>query len=114
MGWTAFLILVVVQVVIAAIVIFVLKHLLEKELNAAALEKLHTLNLSAGQEVTVTSAGVLREKLKVQLQALLCRKSPDVKVIFQQDQDIRGGMIIELPGETLDFSIANRLKHFWS
>ena len=108
------LILILVQVAIAGAVIFVLKRLLDRELVQAALERLHAVAVAAGTgDVVVKHCGVLSSQVQGQIQSIVRSKSPQAKVIFQEDAALRGGLAVQLPGEFIDFSLAARLKNFW-
>ena len=103
-----------VQVVIAGVVIFILKRLLDKELVEAALEKLQ--GLSAGDIAGEIVLRVNRPDFKVQgrFEDLVRRRFPAAQLIVQEDAGLKGGVVLIVAGQTLDFSITSRLKGFWS
>jgi F0F1-type ATP synthase delta subunit len=103
----------IVQCIIAAVVIFVLKHLLDRELMDAAMEKLQASDFFPAGAVTITSASSLDAQTQSRIQALLRRKG-DVKIVFAKDPGIQGGLIIACADKTIDFSVANRLKNIFS
>lgn len=114
MGWVYLIIFVCVQLVIAAIVVVVLKGKLDKELIDAAIEQLVVLNGSDAQgSVRVVSSAVLQVSWRRHIEAAIKRKFPAVDVEFQEDVALKGGVVIKLPGQTLDFSLADRLKKIW-
>lgn len=107
------IVLIVLQCAIAAGVVIFLKRRLEGELVEAALEKLYSVVPASGQ-VMVRSAAPLDAQVQSRIRSLARRKSSDVNVVFQEDPDLKGGLVIEAGGQVLDFSVANRMKHFWS
>ena len=110
MGWL--LVLIVFQCAIAAGVVFFLKRRLDRELMEGALEKLYSVVPASGQ-VIVKCAGPLSPEVQSRIQSMVRRKSTEVKVIVQEDPALKGGLVIEIPGQVIDFSLANRLKNFW-
>ena len=110
MGWL--LILIVMQSVIAAVVILVLKHLLDKELIEAALEKLQAASGGLSGQVKVKSAKDLNSQIQHRIQSLL--RGKETKVIFELDPSLKGGLRIEFSaGNPIDCSMAGRLKNLW-
>ncbi len=108
-------IVIVVQIVIVAVVVVVLKRLLDKELIDAALERMIHAGIPEGvSTVVVKSSGTLNDVVKARVGQALRSRSSTVEIIFQQDASIKGGLIVEMGTQVLDFSIANRLKNFWS
>ena len=115
MGWLTFFILVIVQTAIAVIVVFVLKKLLDKELIESALEKFTSLKSS--EDITrleVRYASPLNPMVQQRLKSLAQRKFTKVNMTWQEDKSLKGGVVIVVGDETFDFSITNRLQHFWS
>ncbi len=109
MGWI--IVLVLVQLLIAGVVIFVLKRLLDRELMLTALEKLDSLE--PVKEITVKYAGHLSDAIRSKIQSILRRKTEGIKVIFIESSELKGGLVIEAEGVVFDFSLAGRLKNFW-
>ncbi len=108
------LIVIGAQLVVGAVIVYVLKRLLVKELFAAALEKLQ--NIPAAQEVgavKVTAHGPLDAQKRTQIEVIIQRKFPELKIDFQEDLGIKGGIVIELGNMRLDYSLADRLKRLW-
>jgi F0F1-type ATP synthase delta subunit len=109
------ILLVVLQLVIAGIVIFVLKRLLDRELEQAAIEKAMSLkNNEQVKLVNIYSAKVLSEQVKAQITSVVKNKFVNGKIIFEQLSNLKGGLIIKVEEEVLDFSLSSRLEHFWS
>ena len=110
-----FVFILVLQLVIAAVVAFVLKRLLDRELEKAAIEKFSSLKPMQGvKTITVNYASPLPSSVEQELTALAKRKFVDSKITFEQEATLKGGLIIKVADEILDFSLANRLEHFWS
>lgn len=108
-------VLIVVQVIIAAVVIFVLKRLLDKELVQAALEKLQGADIPTGDpQVDVRFCPPLSPEVKARVQSVVRHKSPAAKVVFSEDPSLKGGLVITVAGVVMDFSMTGRLKNFWS
>ena len=114
MGWSPFLIFVGVQCVIAVVLFFAFRRLLHRELISAALEQLQSTEIVTNtREIVVTTAGGLNVEIKNQLEHLLHRKDPSLKIIFEEDPLLKGGIVLELPSKRMDFSVTNRLKSLW-
>ena len=96
-------------------VIFVLRNLLDKELKEAAIEKFIALK-GAGSidSINIYHAGTLSVNVKEQLIAEAKRKFENNKIVFEQNQILKGGLVIVAGDQVLDFSLANRLENFWS
>lgn len=109
------LILLIVQLAIAGIVIFVLKRLLDRELEKAALEKLASFKtMGTVDNVIVYYASSLPLRVEEEIRALVKRKFTDSKIIFEKLSDLKGGLMIKIVDEVLDFSLSSRLENFWS
>ena len=110
-----FLCILFVQCVIVAAVVFILKRLLDRELIEGALEKLQATVIAPAQgEIIIKSAAVLNQEIQSRVQSLVRRRAPDIKVVFTRDSGLKGGIVIESSGGVIDFSLASRLKNFWS
>jgi F0F1-type ATP synthase delta subunit len=110
-----FIILFCLQLIIAGIVIFVLKQLLDKELEQAALEKAMALkNNPEIKSIHVYSAKDLSVQLKEQLTSIVKNKFSNGKIIFEHLSSLKGGLIIKVEEQVLDFSLSSRLEHLWS
>lgn len=112
---TILLILFFVQCVFALVVIFVLKRLLDKELMRAALEKFESCKTSPEiKEIAVRSASMINDEFKVYLESIRKRKFTQAKLSFQEDAALKGGVVIAVGDQLLDFSLSSRLQHIWS
>ncbi len=110
-----FLILILVQLAIAGTVIFVLKRLLDRELAKAAIEKLASLKAAeAVEHVIVYYASPLPSSVEAEIKVLANRKFTNGKIVFERLQSLRGGVIIKVADEILDFSLSSRLENLWS
>ena len=110
-----FVIIIILQLVIAAVVIFVLKRLLDRELEKAAVEKLMAFKpQSKVEQAHVYHAGPLSLALKQELTAIVKNKFSESKIVFEQAPGLKGGLVIKVADEMLDFSLISRLEHFWS
>jgi F0F1-type ATP synthase delta subunit len=98
------------QCIIAGIVIFVLKRLLEKELFENALEKLHSAK-EMTSPITVITANNINIQNKSRIESLLKRKIENVSINFSQDQALKGGIILKWAQGAIDCSLSERLKH---
>lgn len=114
MGWVYLGIFIMVQVIVASVVIYGLKRRLDRELIEAAIEKLSVIKGSDEQGlIVVTSQINLKESWRFSIERIIKHKFSSAEIIFKQDPLLKGGIIINAFGQTLDFSIANRLKNFW-
>ena len=96
-------------------VIFVLKRLLDKELMKAALEKFESCKTSPDiNEIVVRSASSINDEFKDHLESIRKRKFAQANLNFQEDAELKGGVVIAIGDLLLDFSLASRLQHFWS
>ncbi len=103
------------QCVFAGAVVIILKKLLDKELMRAALEKLEYEKIPQDvNAITVRFSCRLHDEFKDHLESIRKRRFPQTNVIWQQDASLKGGVVIIAGEQLLDFSLDNRLKHFWS
>jgi F0F1-type ATP synthase delta subunit len=103
------------QLVFAVAVIFVLKRILDKELMKAALEKFESSKLSPDiKEITVFSASSLNEEFKGRFESIRKRRFVQTQLIFKENSELKGGVVIAIGELLLDFSIRSRLQNFWS
>ncbi len=105
--------LMIVQLVIAVIVILVLKRLLDRELKKAALEKFQTLKINGEKTITIYYAGQLSAHVKEELLDVARNKYKESNLVFEQNQILKGGLVIVVDEQMLDFSVSNRLENFW-
>ena len=110
-----FIILIVVQVTISVVVIFVLKRLLDRELEKSAIEKLMSLKADADVKVVnVYHAQPLAMNVESQFRALIKNRFTGSEVVFEHLANLKGGLIIKIKDDVLDFSLSSRLENFWS
>jgi F0F1-type ATP synthase delta subunit len=107
--------LVVLQLAIAGIVIFFLKRVLNRELEKVAVEKLVSIKPSESVDlVTVYYAYSLPSVIEQEIRTLIKNKFTEAKIIFEQLRPLKGGLMIKIKDEILDFSLSSRLENFWS
>ncbi len=107
--------IVILQFLIAAVVVFVLKNLLDKELKQAAIEKFMALRIDGSiEDIKIYHVGLLSAPVKQQLLNEVKRKFENNKVIFEENSILKGGLVIVIGEQVLDFSLTNRLENFWS
>ena len=109
-----FFLIFIVQVLVAGIVIFILKRLLDKELIEAALEKLQGLHAPENVGDIIVRLGRSDFQAQGRFEELTRRRFPRAKLSVEEDAALKGGVIITIGDQTLDFSVASRLKGFWS
>jgi F0F1-type ATP synthase delta subunit len=103
------------QCVIAVVVIFVLKKLLDKELMMAALERFESCKTSPEiKEIAVHSASTISDEFKSHFESIKQRKFAQANLNFQENADLKGGVVIAVGDLLLDFSLSSRLQNFWS
>ena len=107
----------VLQLFVAAVVVFVLKKMLEKDLLLTALERASGFHPDAAalkaERIVVVSAGKLAPGYRARLVAALKGRCPGVCVDFLENADLKGGIVVEIGGEIWDHSLATRLKHLF-
>jgi F0F1-type ATP synthase delta subunit len=112
---TTLLIVFLGQCVFALIVIFVLRKLLDRELMMVALESFESCKVSLDiKEIAVCSASSISEEFKNRLESIKKRKMPQANLNFQEDNALKGGVVIRMGDLLLDFSLSHRLQQFWS
>jgi F0F1-type ATP synthase delta subunit len=110
-----FIIMIVLQVTIGVVVVFVLKNLLDGELEKAAIEKFSSLKANPEvRVVNVYSFRPLSVNIEQELKGLAKHKFTDSEIIFEQNKVLKGGVVIKTSNEVLDFSLSSRLENFWS
>lgn len=106
---------VVGQLTFMAVIIFILVRLLNKHLVQLAVERFEALpdgsiDRAAGQ-LTVVVAGQIPGGLEEKLVRLVSLKmNGPMSIAIKQDPSIFGGVMIFLPGQTIDYSLRCRLK----
>jgi F0F1-type ATP synthase delta subunit len=104
------------QLIAAGVVVFVLKLILEHELLVYALEHLEGYDSAAGgeaKEVTVLVGRALSDKMMARLNSLIKMKFPRAETAIIVSKEIGGGVVVQVDGKILNFSLAGRLKHLW-
>jgi F0F1-type ATP synthase delta subunit len=92
-----------------------LKKHLDRELIAAALEKLEACKVSPEiKEILVRSGGGVSDETKAHLESIRQRKFNQTQLNIQKDSTLKGGMVIAAGDLLLDFSLSGRLRHLWS
>jgi F0F1-type ATP synthase delta subunit len=102
------------QLIAASVVVFVLKLILEHELLVYALEHLEGYKPKAGgeaKEVTVLVGRALSDKMMSRLNKVTKAKFPHVEASIIVSKEIGGGLVAQVDGDILDFSLTGRLKH---
>jgi F0F1-type ATP synthase delta subunit len=108
-------ILIGLQLVIALIVVIVLKQQLDRELEKAAIEKMMSIrNNPETKMVNVYFAKSLPNVIEQQIRSLGKTKFSNAQMTFESLEDLRGGLMIKIDQEVLDFSLSSRLENFWS
>lgn len=103
------------QGVAFALIIFILKKILDRNLMRMAMGDLEFLDTQgippSTKEISVTSHQNLKEKTKQQITHIIQRKFPQgVKVVFNTDGNLRGGMVIKVDRTCIDCSLLERLR----
>jgi len=112
---TTLLLVILGQCVFVVVVVLVLKKLLDKELMRAALEKFEASRVPAEiKEITVFTAGNISDEFKSHLESIRKRKMPQANLIFLENAELKGGVVIAAGDLLLDFSLSSRLQNFWS
>ncbi len=112
---TILIMIIILQLTIALVVIFVLKHFLDRELEKAAIEKLMSLKANADLKVVnIYHAKPLTLNIEGEFRALVKNKFSGSEIIFEQISNLKGGLIIKAADEVLDFSVSSRLENLWS
>ena len=108
--------IILLQLIAASIVVFVLKLILEHELLVYALEHLEGFKPAAGEgvkEVTVLVGRALSDKMTARFNSVIKSKFPQAGTSIIVSKEIGGGVVAQIDGKVLDFSLAGRLKHLW-
>ena len=110
-----FVIIIILQLIIAGIVVFILKNFLNRELEKAAVEKVMSLRANEDvKAINIYYAQSLPINVAEEFKVLIQNKFVNSKIEFEQLQDLKGGLIIKVGEEILDFSLSSRLENFWS
>jgi len=102
----------VVQAVLIAIIIFVLKRTLDKKLIEAAVIRLEGLDhLPDAGRVKVRSHRKVKSLYKERIEkAILKNFRAGTAAVFEIDRSLMGGVIIDAGGESIDCSLRDRLR----
>jgi len=104
------------QCVIAAVVVFIMKKALNRELFLAALERLY---VAAGENcddacvIEVVSCASCSAADEARVRALIKERGPSASVIFRVDPSLWGGVIIRMADKVIDCSLSTRIKQFF-
>ena len=60
------------------------------------------------------SSGSVNDEFKSYFESVQKRKFSQANLNFQEDAALKGGVVIVVGDALLDFSLASRLKQFWS
>jgi F0F1-type ATP synthase delta subunit len=107
---------ILLQIIVASIVVFVLKAILEHELLVYALEHIEGFKPAEGEgvkEVTVLVGRALSDNMMARYTRVIKAKFPQAGTSIIVSHEIGGGVVAQIDGKVLDFSLAGRLKHLW-
>jgi len=109
------LILFIVQLMVACAVIFILKRVLDRELEKSAIEKLASFKFSGKvDKIMIYYASALSLRTKEQITSLIKQRFTCGEIVFEQLRTLKGGLMIKIADEVFDFSLSSRLESFWS
>lgn len=103
------------QIIVAAIVIFILKKVLDRQLQQLAVKKLDYLKLDkddlASETIILSAPGPVSLATQEAVARLSQKKfGRSVKIVTRADPSLRGGLVIKLKRTIIDFSLVGRLK----
>lgn len=103
------------QIVVIAIIVAILKKILDRQLVEMAIHKLEVLDggriPSDLSEVIVITPGPLAEKSYQRIfNAILKKTNKKISVVSTVDRTLKGGIIIKVKDITFDHSLVGRLK----
>jgi F0F1-type ATP synthase delta subunit len=113
LGGNIILKIVILQVVIGALVLLLMKKLLDRELFAAALEQVSVLPLEHGvalDEIVVVAGCRLSEVDRARLKGVVERRYPQARLVVGEDLSLGGGLIIRVGVHVFDHSFWTRIK----
>jgi F0F1-type ATP synthase delta subunit len=105
----------VFQVIVAVIVIFILKKILDHQLEQLAIKKLEYIKLDAQEQglqfLTLVAPGQISLSVQQRISAL-CKKKfgHPVQLVLKKDRTLKGGLVIQLTKTVIDYSLVGRLK----
>ena len=103
------------QMVVIAIIVFVLKKILDRQLIESAIEKLKILHIDPLDKnmncVEVVTYDPLSEENKKKISDAIYQKvHRHIPLTVSQDKSIKGGIVIKIPNRMIDHSLISRLK----
>lgn len=103
------------QAVAISVIVFVLKILLDKQLQEDAVHRFEVLSNSALEkspnEIVVTVTSSLKEVFHERiLRAFKKKTSQDAKIVVTINKNIKGGLVIQCGRLIIDSSLTARLK----
>ena len=102
------------QLVIAAVILFVLWSRLQSELMAEALRFLEQGSPDAAvQEVMVIVASTLSPREESRLKHVVQKAFPAAALTLAVEPALRAGCVIKAGGLLCDMSLLTRMKHLW-
>ena len=110
-----FLKILLMQLVVAAIVIFVLKKILDHQLVELALKKFGNCQLNAEDQklngIIVLATSVLKPAIQTRLNQIVEKKfKRPMQLFVKEDKTLRGGIVIKLNSVVIDYSLTGRLR----
>ncbi len=109
------LIIFLIQVVFVLAVIFVLKRLLDRELMNSALEKFESCKSSDQiKEITVFSCSTVNKEFRYRFESVSKRRFPQAQLKYRIEAGLKGGVVLCVGEDLLDFSLRCRLQNFWT
>jgi F0F1-type ATP synthase delta subunit len=117
MAFGIFLVVLVLQGLLALIVVVVLRRSLGKELTGVALEQFETLRLQEDsaqlKEIIVVSCAPLEDAVALRIKAIAAKRFNGTALKFSTDTTLKGGMKIMIGATVIDCSSKNRLDSLW-
>jgi F0F1-type ATP synthase delta subunit len=102
----------VLQAAVAALVLFLLKKFLDRELFIGALEKIAAFPADQGadlDEVVVVSARKLSGDDEFRLRAILKGRFPGAVITVGENRSLWGGVVVRAGRHIFDFSLGTRI-----
>ncbi len=105
----------IMQIILGSIVIFVLKKILDHQLNELAVKtfknaKLEPDDLKLGS-ILVSSPFRISKKIQDRIVEIAKKKfGRPMSIVIKKDRSLKGGMIIYLNSLIVDYSLVGRLK----
>ena len=110
-----FLKLFLMQIVVGAVVVFILKKVLDRQLIELAIKtfknaKLEPDDLKLGSILVGSPVNVSKKNQDRVLQLAEKKFGRPMSVVTKKDKSLKGGMIIYLNSSIIDYSLVGRLK----